>query len=89
MKRLGPALDMRLTDEEKKFFETIRDELFKEFERGQLNRDEALRQLEQRNQLSNETALAYAYKIIELVKLAYPTFQAQVRLLSIAEDLFC
>ena len=88
-KLLGPALDvyMQLTDEEKTRFNIIRDELFKEFKRGQLNREDALRQLERRNRQSNEAALTYAYKIIELVKLAYPMFEEQVRL-SIAKDYF-
>ena len=88
-KLLGPALDvyMRLTSEEKKDFTIISDELLKEFERGQLNRDDALYQLERRNRLPNETALTYAYKIIELVKLAYPTFQNTV-IQSIAKDYF-
>ena len=80
-KLLGPALDvyMRLTDEEKKDFTKIRDELLKEFERGQLNRDDALHQLEQRPRLQGESALTFAYKIIELVKLSYPTFDETVR----------
>ena len=79
-KLLGLALDvyMQLIDEEKTRFNIIRDELFKEFERGQLNREDALRQLERRNRQSNETALTYAYKIIELMKLAYPTFELQI-----------
>ena len=45
--------------------------MLKEFGRGQLDREDPLRKLEQRNRLSKETASTYAYKIIELAKVAY------------------
>ena len=86
---VGPAFDvyMRLTDENKKNFDQIKAELKKEFERGQLNREEALSILQSRIRGPNESAQTFAYKLSELVQLAYPTFDDAVRR-TIAKDYY-
>ena len=78
---VGPAMDvyLRMTTEDKKDFEKVKTELLKEFERGQLNREEAITELDHRKRLTAESAETFAYKIIELVKLSYPSFDAGVR----------
>ena len=85
----GPALEvyLRLSDEERISFEKIKEELFKEFLKGQLDREEAIVILENRRRTSEESAATFSYKIIELVKLAYPSFTDAVRD-SIAKDYF-
>ena len=72
----GPAFDVytRLSTEDRKNFETIKAELLKEFERGQSNRDEAISELSKRRRKEGESAQTFAYKLAELVKLAYPKF---------------
>ena len=71
---LGPAFDvyMRLTDENKKNFDEIKTELRKEFEGGQLNREEALNILQSRMGEATESPQTFAYKLLELVQLTYP-----------------
>ena len=88
-KLVGPAMDvyLRLTDDEKKDPEKLKAELLKEFERGQLNREEAISELDSRKRLTGESAETFAFKVVELVKLAYPTFQDNVRQ-SLAKDYF-
>ena len=88
-KLVGHAMDvyLRMSDEAKKDPEKVKTELLKEFERGQLNREEAITELDQRKRLPKESADTYAFKVIELVKLAYPTFQDDVRQ-SLAKDYF-
>ena len=72
----GPAFDvyMRLSDEHKRDFDQIKEQLKKEFERGQLNREEAIHVLSSRHRKPEESPETFSYKIKELVKLAYPTF---------------
>ena len=72
----GPAFDvyMRLSEDDKKDFDRIKEQLKKEFERGQLNREEAIHILSSRQRKQEESPQTFAYKIRELVKLAYPTF---------------
>ena len=67
---VGPAFDvyMRLSDEHKKDFEQIKAELKKEFERGKLNREEALHVLQTRVQGSKESPQTFAHKLLELVQ---------------------
>ena len=86
---VGPAFDvyMRLTDANRKDFDQIKDELKKEFERGQLNREEALSILQSRIRGPKESAQTFAYKLSELVQLAYPTFSDPVRK-TIAKDYY-
>ena len=85
----GPAFEvyLRLTDDQKKVFESIKEELLKEFERGQLDREEAIATLNDRRRKSEESPQTYAYKIVELVKLAYPTFNVATRK-TIAKDYY-
>ena len=72
----GPAFDvyMRLSNDDKKDFEKIKEQLKKEFERGQLNREEAIHVLSSRHRKPEESPETFAYKLKELVKLAYSTF---------------
>ena len=88
-KLVGPAFDvyMRLSDDDKKQFPRIKAELLNEFEKGQLNREEAIHLLADRRRQPDESPQTYAYKLIELVKLAYPDFQETVRK-TIAKDYF-
>ena len=65
----------------------VKVELLKEFERGQLNREEAITERDQRNRLPKESAENFAFKILELVKLAYPDFTDDDRQ-SLATDYF-
>ena len=78
---------MRLTDADKEDFAKIKEELLKEFERGQLNREEALNILKDRVRAPDESPHIFAYKLVELVKLAYPAFAETVRK-TIAKDYF-
>lgn len=86
---IGPAFDvyMRLSADKKKDFKEIQAELKKEFERGQLNREEALSILQNRPQGPKESPQTFEYKLVELVKLAYPDFADDVRQ-KIAKDYF-
>ena len=88
-KLVGHAMDvyLRMSTEDQKDPEKVKTELLKEFERGQLNREEAIAELDGRKRLPKESADTYAFKIIELVKLAYPTFADAVRQ-SLAKDYF-
>ena len=85
----GPAFDVftRLSDEDKNDYDKLKGELLKEFEKGQLNREEAIQELDERKRLPGESPLTYAHKVKELVKLAYPSFPDATRL-SIAKDYF-
>ena len=88
-KLVGPAMDvyLRMSDDDKKDPEELKAELLKEFERGQLNREEAISELDSRKRLADESAETFVYKVIELVKLAYPSFAAAARN-SLAKDYF-
>ena len=88
-KLVGHAMDvyLRMSAEDQKDPDKVKAELLKEFERGQLNREEAITKLDQRKRLAGESAETYGFKIIELVKLAYPTFADDVRK-SLAKDCF-
>ena len=88
-KLIGPAFYVyqRLSDDHKKDFDKVKEELSKEFERGQLNREEALKELGDRICAPDESPETFAYKLIELVKLAYPSFADNVRK-AIAKDYF-
>ena len=88
-KLVGAAMEvyLRLSDADHKEFDKIKTELYKEFRKGQLDREEAITVLGCRSREPRETAQSYAYTIIELVKLAYPDFGNDVRA-SIAKDYF-
>ena len=85
----GVALDiyMRLSTDDKKDPAKIVDGLRNEFSREQRNREEALDLLLKRRRLSGESAETYAYKILELVKLAYSSFSADIQS-TIAKDYY-
>ena len=68
-----------MSDADQKDPEKVKAELLKEFERGQLNREEAITELDHRKRLADESAETFAHKVTELVKLAYPTFADDVR----------
>ena len=82
-----PAFDvyMRLSDDEKKDPNAIKRELLKEFEKAEINREEALKELNNRRLLSEESLDTFSYKILALVKLAYKDFTANVQA-TIAKD---
>ena len=86
---LPPALDvyMRLSADDQKDYTKIEEALLKEFQKGQLNREEAIHVLGNRVQQEDESPQTFAYKLVELVKLAYPTFQDNIRL-TIAKDYY-
>ena len=88
-KLVGHAMDvyLRMAGDDQKDPEIVKGELLKEFERGQLNREEAITELDDRKRLAGESAETFAHKIIELVKLAYPSFADGVRR-SLAKDYF-
>ena len=88
-KLLEPAFDiyMRLSDDDRKSFARIKEELLKEFEKGQLNREEAIHLLSSRQRQPEESAQTFAYKLLELVKLSYPTFPIDQQK-TIAKDYF-
>ena len=85
----GPAFDvyMRLPEDDKKDAEKIKQELLAEFEKGQLNREEAIQELAKRTRQSDESAQNFAYKVIELVKSAYHSIDDETRG-TIANDYF-
>ena len=85
----GRAFDvyMRLSAADKKKAEKIQSELMKEFECGNLDRETAILELGKRVRSPNESAQTFAYKIIELVKLAYPAFDVNTQK-TIAKDYF-
>ena len=78
---------MRLSADDQKDEKQISAELLKEFERGKLNREEALHELATRSRKTDESPLTLSHKFVELVKLAYPDFEESVRL-TIAKDYF-
>ena len=61
--------------------------MLKEFERGNLDREAAIVELNNRRRKPDESAQTFAYKIIALVKLAYPSFDDSIRK-TIAKDYF-
>ena len=61
--------------------------MLKEFERGNLDRETAIVELSSRRRKSDESPQTFAYKIIELVKLAYPSFDDNTRK-TIAKDYY-
>ena len=72
----GRAFDiyMRLSSEDRKNPEKLKSELFKEFETGNADREEAIVVLGNRKRHPDESPQTFAYKVTELVHLAYPSF---------------
>ncbi len=85
----GPAFDvyLRLSSDDRKDAGKITAELLKEFERGRRNREEALSELSNRKREIGESTQNFAYKILQLVKLAYPKFESKTQE-TIARDYF-
>ena len=85
----GRAFDvyMRLDTEDKKKSEKIKAELLEEFECGKQNRELAVTQLSERRRKPDESVQTYAFKIMELTKLAYPAFDDD-SMKTIAKDHF-
>ena len=69
----GHAMDvyLRIADADKKDPKKLIGELLKEFERGQLDREEAMAELDKRKRVQGESAETYAYKIIELNQVSH------------------
>ena len=78
---------MRLDTEDKKKPEKIKAELLEEFECGKQNRELAVTQLSERRRKPDESVQTYAFKIMELTKLAYPAFDDD-SMKTIAKDHF-
>ena len=72
---------------DKKDSNKIKDELKREFERGSRDRELAVQELTGRARFSDESAPTFACKIEQLVKLAYPSLNYEVRQ-TIAKDCF-
>jgi len=72
----GRAFDvyMRLADADKKDASKIKSELLKEFQLGNQDRELAIHELTTRRRKPEESPQTFAFKIMELVRLAYPTF---------------
>ena len=85
----GQAFDVyiRLSVGDKEKTKKITEELLKEFEAGNQNRELAIDQLNERKRKPEESAQTYAFRIMELTKLAYPDFEENVRK-CIAKDHF-
>ena len=66
----GHAMDvyLRMSAEDKKDAEKVKGELLKEFERGQLDREEAIAELDKRRRLPDESAETYVYKILAIAR---------------------
>ena len=67
----GPAFSvfMRLPADDQKNFETVKNELYKEFKKEQRNREEAIKELSRRKRLPGESIRTFAYNMMELVRL--------------------
>ena len=65
---------LRMLEEDRKDIEKIKAELKKQYEVGNRDREEALMLLSAAQRKEDETAQDYAFRIGELVKLAYPSF---------------
>ena len=71
---------MRMSEEDRKDVEKIKTELKKQYEVGNRDREEALQLLSSAQRKQGETAQDFNFRIGELVKLAYPTFDHASRL---------
>ena len=77
----GRAFDvyMTLSPTERKDINKIKSELLKEFEKGKQKREIAIFELNIRKRKPEKSAQTFAYKVLELVKLAYPSFNDEAR----------
>ena len=85
----GRAFDVyvRLPAGDKKHVEKIHTELLKEFEHGNQTREAAIFELNNRKREKDESPQTFTFKLLELVKLAYPSFEDEA-LKTIAKDYF-
>ena len=67
---------MRMSEEDRKDIEKIKTELRSQYQVGNRDREEALSLLGAAQRTEEETAKDFAFRITELVKLAYPKFDA-------------
>ena len=70
---------LRLPKDDKKDVAKVQKELLAEFEKGQLNREEAIQELAKRSRAKGESAQTFACKIFELVKFAYSSIEDHTR----------
>ena len=77
----GNAFDvyLRMPVADRKEVAKIKEELLKEYEKGQVDREKAVTELSSRVRLQNEPAKTFAFKLQELVKLAYSTVEAHAQ----------
>lgn len=78
---------LRMSTDDQKDVEKIKQELLSEYEVGAVDREQAVVELSSRSRLQNEPAKTYAFKLQQLVKLAYPDFTDNARNL-IAKDAY-
>ena len=76
-----------LTTDDRKDPEKIKTALLNNFHRSKRNREVAVEELANRQRLPNENAEVFAYKIKDLVKLAYPKFNDEATSV-LAKDYF-
>ena len=67
---------LRMSEADRKDINKIKTELKKQYQVGNRDREEALHLLSSCQRKEEETAQDFAFRITELVKLAYPTFSA-------------
>ena len=70
---------LRLSEEDKKDVAKIKEELKRQYESGNSDREEALCLLSSRLRKEGESLQDYAFCISELVRLAYPSFETANR----------
>ena len=71
---------LRLPEDDKKDVAKVKKELLTEFEKGQLNREEAIQELAKRSRAKeNRPKHLHTYNIVELVKLACPSIKDNAR----------
>ena len=85
----GQSFDlyMKLSAADKKKADKISTELLTEFEKGNQDREAAIFELNNRKREKEESPQSFAFKLLQLVKLAYPSFEDEQRK-TIAKDYF-
>ena len=85
----GAAFDiyMGMAEEDKKDHEKLKKALLDNFDRAARNREVAMEELKHKERLPAEGAEVFAYRVLELVKYAYPKFDSAT-VSSLAKDYF-
>ena len=85
----GPAFSvfLRMSEDDRKDFEKLKKELYKEFKSEERNREEAVSELSKRKRLVGESIPTFAYRVAELVQFSYPSFDDAHRG-TVAKDYF-